>query len=308
MIVISYRREDTQWIAGRIFDRLEGHYGPGNVFMDIDNIPYGTDFREHLRQTLDRCDILIAVVGPNWSGLNDAGESRLHEEADWVRIEIATALEKKVPVIPLLVDGTRMPKPRDLPEDLRGFPFRQAARVDSGIDFRVHMERLTKSMDRLLAPKAVPTELHPRTTSEAGVDINASLPKEVHAPDKPADTTSSSVSKTEADAGQDIDAYGQAGELQNSPVASNTSARTPPLSSEQSSSIPESVPASAIEPAPASSLSVSPLLAGELPVPGLPGRVDGEASRGNNDELRKFGIIFAVIAVIALFAALAARH
>jgi hypothetical protein len=167
MIVISYRREDSKWIAGRIFDRLVSHYGRNKVFMDIDNIPLGTDFREHLRQTLDRCDILIAVVGPNWSGTNNTGGSRLPEEADWVRMEIATALEKKVPVIPLLIDGTRMPKPSDLPEDLRAFAFRQAVSIDTGIDFRVHMKRLTKSIDRLLARKGMPTELNARTIYEA---------------------------------------------------------------------------------------------------------------------------------------------
>ncbi len=124
--------------------------------MDIDNIPFGTDFRHHLQETLDRCDILLVVVGPRWFGLNEAGQPRLFEEADWVRMEVATALEKNIPVIPLLVEGARMPKPGELPEDLQGFAFRQAAVLDVGVDFRVHMERLTKSMDRILALKKLP--------------------------------------------------------------------------------------------------------------------------------------------------------
>jgi hypothetical protein len=73
---------------------------------------------------------MIAVVGPNWSGLNDAGESRLQEETGWVHIEISTASEKKVPVIPLLIDDTRMLKPNALPEDLRGRTLAQVARQD----------------------------------------------------------------------------------------------------------------------------------------------------------------------------------
>jgi hypothetical protein len=155
-IVISYRREDSQATTGRIFDRLEGHYGQGHVFMDIDNIPYGIDFRDHLQEMLDRCDILLVVVGPRWFGRNEDGQPRLLEEEDWVRIEVATALQKKIPVIPLLVEGARMPKRAELPEDLHGFAFRQAAVLDVGVDFRVHMERLTKSMDRILTNRKLP--------------------------------------------------------------------------------------------------------------------------------------------------------
>jgi hypothetical protein len=119
--------------------------------MDIDNIPFGTDFRHHLQETLDRCDILLVVVGPRWFGRNQDGQHRLFEEADWVRLEVATALAKKIPVIPLLVEGARMPKPSELPSDSENFAYRQAAVLDMGVDFRVHMERLTKSMDRILA-------------------------------------------------------------------------------------------------------------------------------------------------------------
>ena len=155
-IVISYRREDSGWITGRIFDRLEGHYGKGHVFMDIDAIPVGLDFREHIQETLERCDILLAVIGPRWAGTQDDGQSRLADEADWVRLEIETALSKKIPVIPALIDRSRMPKATDLPESLRPFAFRQAADIDSNRDFHAHMDRLIRSMDQLLARKAEP--------------------------------------------------------------------------------------------------------------------------------------------------------
>jgi hypothetical protein len=134
--------------------------------MDIDNIPFGTDFRAHLQETLDRCDILLVVIGPRWFGLDEQGKPRLSEEGDWVRIEVATALAKKIPVIPLLVEGARMPKPGELPEDLKGLAFRQAAVIDVGVDFRVHMERLIKSMDRILAVKSLP---EPPTISKDAV-------------------------------------------------------------------------------------------------------------------------------------------
>ncbi len=66
-IAISYRRSDSSAIAGRIYDRLAAHYGENNVFMDIDNIPLGIDFRTHFHETLQRTDVLIAVIGRNGS-------------------------------------------------------------------------------------------------------------------------------------------------------------------------------------------------------------------------------------------------
>jgi hypothetical protein len=118
--------------------------------MDIDNIPVGMDFRDHLQTTLQSCDILLAVVGPNWLGTDKDGHHRIADEADWVRIEIEAALAKNVPVIPILIDRSRLPKPSELPEGLRNFAFRQAAEIDSGLDFRMHMDRLIRSMDRYL--------------------------------------------------------------------------------------------------------------------------------------------------------------
>jgi hypothetical protein len=155
-IVISYRREDSKWITGRIFDRLENHFGHGNVFMDIDNVPLGKDFRDHLHDALSQCDILLAVVGPRWLEVNEDGQSRLGEEQDWVRIEIETAMAKKIPIIPLLIDQTKMPKPAELPVELRNFAFRQAAAIDTGIDFRTHMDRLVRSIERLQPAESIP--------------------------------------------------------------------------------------------------------------------------------------------------------
>lgn len=165
-IVLSYRRDDSKWIAGRIFDRLEGHYGKGNVFMDIDTIPVGLDFREHLQEWLESCDILLAVVGPRWLGTDEHGHRAIDDEADWVRIEIETALAKKIPVIPILIDRLRMPKATELPESLRAFAFRQAAEVDSGVDFRSHMERLIRSMDQYLQRRLAAATLPPAAPKE----------------------------------------------------------------------------------------------------------------------------------------------
>ena len=68
-IIISYRRSDSAPVAGRIFDRLVQHYGKDSVFMDIDNIPFGTDFRKHIQNVISNSDVVIAVVGPKWLGM-----------------------------------------------------------------------------------------------------------------------------------------------------------------------------------------------------------------------------------------------
>src|SRR5665213_3682485 len=80
-ITISYRREDSLDITGRIFDRLVAHFGRQTVFRDIDNIPPGVDFRRHVDTVLDESDIILAVVGPRWIGPR-VNQSRLASPAD----------------------------------------------------------------------------------------------------------------------------------------------------------------------------------------------------------------------------------
>ena len=118
--------------------------------MDVDSIPFGLDFRKHIREVLNRCDTMLAVVGPSWAGTDEVGQSRLAEETDWVRIEIEAALAKDIPVIPVLINGARMPKPQELPETMQDFAFRQSTEIDMRRDFHSHMDRLIRVMDQLL--------------------------------------------------------------------------------------------------------------------------------------------------------------
>jgi len=149
-IVISYRRADSEAVTGRIRDRLVSHYGQDSVFMDIDSIPFGIDFRDYIKDALDRTDVLIAVMGDQWIGRQSSGHTRIMEEVDPVRIEVETALARGIAVIPLLLDDAVMPQPSDLPDSLKNLAFRNAAYVSSGRDFHLHMDRLLRSMDRLL--------------------------------------------------------------------------------------------------------------------------------------------------------------
>jgi len=147
-IIISYRRSSSEWAALRIFDRLVAHYGRDSVFMDIDSVPFGIDFREHINKVVRESDILIAVVGLDWLGVRDYGQNRIEEETDPVRIEVEMALERGIPVIPVLVDRATMPKVTDLPDSLKEFTFRNAAQVHAGRDFDQQVDRLIRSMNR----------------------------------------------------------------------------------------------------------------------------------------------------------------
>jgi hypothetical protein len=142
MIAISYRREDSTPVAGRLHDRLQADFGRGNVFMDFDSIPFGVDFREQIKQTLARARVVVAVIGPNWLGGRGKGNRRIDDPADFVRLEIALALQRGIPVIPVLVGDTPMPKVETLPVDLKGLPFRNALVLDTGVDFHHHADRL----------------------------------------------------------------------------------------------------------------------------------------------------------------------
>src|SRR5262245_40128157 len=149
-IIVSYRRSDTADITGRIFERLVDRYGEQSVFMDIDAIPYGTDFRHHIQEALRGADILLAVIGTTWLGKTADGKSRIQDEADPVRVEIEAALKQGLTVIPVLVDNATMPGAADLPESIRDFAYINAAPIDTGRDFRQHMERLTRSIDGIV--------------------------------------------------------------------------------------------------------------------------------------------------------------
>jgi formylglycine-generating enzyme required for sulfatase activity len=148
-IFLSYRRQDSAAAAGRIYDRLCAHFGDDAVFMDIDSIPFGVDFREHINSAVDQCGVLLAVIGPNWAG--GAGAPRqIDDPRDFLRMEIEAALERKLPVVPILIDRTRMPGEADLPPSLAPLAYRNAIDLDQGRDFHHHVNRLINGIERLL--------------------------------------------------------------------------------------------------------------------------------------------------------------
>lgn len=169
-IFVSYRRDDSEHITGRIYDRLEPHFGGDNVFMDIDSIPSGVDFREHLDRTVGQCDVLLAVIGEQWLNIGYREGSkegwRLDDTTDFVRIEIQSSLTRGIPVIPVLVGRAAMPGEQEMPEGLKGLSYRNAAEVRSGRDFRDHVDRLIRGIEQLFQPKAGKTGKKERRPDE----------------------------------------------------------------------------------------------------------------------------------------------
>ena len=129
-IFINYRRDDSIGTAGRLNDRLAQTFGRNNLFMDVDNIPAGVDFVEYLQSQVAACDVFLAIIGPNWlDSKDDDGRRRFDNPDDYVAIEIAAALARKIRVIPVLVDGARTPKADKLPDSVRPLVRRNAVEI-----------------------------------------------------------------------------------------------------------------------------------------------------------------------------------
>jgi len=152
LIFLSYRRDDSLEVVGRIYDRLISDFSIQAVFKDVNAIPLGADFRDHLRSAVSEASIFLAIIGPRWIG-KDAihATTRLDDPLDYVRMECSIALERKIPVIPVLVYGAKMPAESDLPSDIASVAFRNAIPIRHDPDFHNDMNRLTKGIRDILA-------------------------------------------------------------------------------------------------------------------------------------------------------------
>ncbi len=158
-IFLNYRRTDSEGYVGRLFDHLSQHFVRENIFMDIDSLPPGMDFTVELEKAIAACDVLLAVIGPQWLTVtDDSGERRLHQWNDFVRIEIASALKQDKLVIPVLVGRARMPSPAELPEDLHPLARRHAVELGHQ-HFARDVERLANAIRSTIVAK-------PRADSE----------------------------------------------------------------------------------------------------------------------------------------------
>ena len=165
-LFISYRREGTAMHAGRLYDAAAARFGERNVFMDLEMAP-GVDFVERITTAVGACRVLLVVIGPQWAGERD-GHSRIADPADFVRLEVETALgAADVTVIPVLVEGAGMPAPEELPPELQSLARRNAIEL-SDLRWRYDCQRLMSALEELLDDR--PRRRRSRsTTSPSGV-------------------------------------------------------------------------------------------------------------------------------------------
>jgi len=150
-IFINYRRDDSIAVAGRLHDRLAETFGRDNLFMDVDNIPVGINFEEYLNNQVAQCDAMLSVIGPSWLNAKDeTNQRRLDKPDDFVAIELAGALARNILVVPVLVDGTRMPMASELPVSLKPFALRNAIQVRN-TNFGSDAEQLITKLREALA-------------------------------------------------------------------------------------------------------------------------------------------------------------
>lgn len=130
-LFLSYRRGDSEGQARALHSELVKVIGKDSVFMDVDSIGLGRDFRHVLDKRLESCDLMLALIGPGWLDAKDAaGNRRLESATDLVRHEIAAALKRNIPVTPVLLQGAQMPSPTQLPDDIKDLAYRNGFELD----------------------------------------------------------------------------------------------------------------------------------------------------------------------------------
>ena len=152
-VFLSYRRSDSGGYTRSIHDRLVYLFSKKQIFMDVDDILLGADFVEIIENNLQDCEALLVIIGPQWLDCRDNdGKRRLDNPDDFVRLEIVTALENNIRVIPILVNAATMPAEDVLPDVLKPLARRQALTV-SNEGFAYHLERLASVLSKFLEPK-----------------------------------------------------------------------------------------------------------------------------------------------------------
>ena len=172
-IFISYRRDDTEGEAGRLYDDLVRTFGDACVFMDVSGISPGVDFRRAIDDNVSSCGVLLAMIGPGWlSVTNPDGRRRLDDPSDFVVLEIASALKRNVPVIPVLVHDARMPHPDQLPEGLKDLAYRNS----------VELTHARWNSDAALLISALKAYVSPPAKAVESDPVHATVPVQLPAP------------------------------------------------------------------------------------------------------------------------------
>jgi hypothetical protein len=153
-IFISYRRSDSQGESGRLFDDLIRQFGKDAVFMDVVGIDAGRDFRRAIDDSVQSCSVVLAMLGPLWLEAGDEqGSRRLDDETDYVRLEIAAALRRDIPVVPVLLRGAKMPRSEQLPGEIADLAYRNAVELTHA-RWKSDMQVLLKALRPMVSDSA----------------------------------------------------------------------------------------------------------------------------------------------------------
>jgi hypothetical protein len=154
MVFISYRRDDSGGHVGRLYDALSAHFGRQRLFFDIDHIAPGQDFVQVLESSLGRSSVLLVVIGKRWAGSGRIGARRIDDPGDFVRLEVARGLLRpELRVIPVLIQGARMPAPTSLPDELKDLSRRNAIEL-SDLRWKEDVARLIASLETTMRGEA----------------------------------------------------------------------------------------------------------------------------------------------------------
>lgn len=175
-IFVSYRRSDTQGEAGRLFDDLVTNFGEQKVFMDVAGIEAGRDFRKAIEESVANCGVLLVLIGPSWvTAKDEAGTRRLEDPADFVRVEVAAALRRDIPVIPVLVRAAQMPRAEQLPDCLKELAYRNCVELTHA-RWKSDVQLLVEPLRRLLGSsgeaKSAIVSSGPRAAAPATIRTN----------------------------------------------------------------------------------------------------------------------------------------
>jgi serine/threonine protein kinase/tetratricopeptide (TPR) repeat protein len=149
-IFISYRHVDSAGHAGHIHEKLATHFGRDRIFMDVDNLPPGMRFDQHIQEVLGSCSVLLAIIGRYWLTLSNDGNGAFDAPQGWMRTELATALKLGVPIVPVLVHGAEMPRAEQLPEELVNLVYWQAVEIRDK-NFQYDVEQLIKAINEIIS-------------------------------------------------------------------------------------------------------------------------------------------------------------
>jgi hypothetical protein len=174
-VFISYRRGDGAGYAMVLNERLVRHFGAARVFRDIDDLGPGTNFVARIESAIGSCAVVVALMGTNWAGVLPDGRRRLDDPNDFLRLEIVSAIQLGVRIIPVLVQGASMPSREELPEPIKPLASRQALRIDdSAVEFGV--SKLIAAVDRELGEVEEPGGSPNEETSGSTDDTAPAVP------------------------------------------------------------------------------------------------------------------------------------